>query len=37
MDTHIEMGKTEIKMNKPVYLGQTILDLTERYAAQVLN
>ena len=25
----IEMGKTEIKMNKPVYLGQTILDLSK--------
>ena len=23
----VEMGKTEIKMNKPVYLGQAILDL----------
>ena len=23
------MGKTEIKMNKPVYLGQAILDLSE--------
>ena len=23
---HVEMGKTEIKRNKPVYLGQTILD-----------
>ena len=25
----IEMGKTEIKMNKPVYLGQAILDLSK--------
>ena len=25
----VEMGKTEIKMNKPVYLGQTILDLSK--------
>ena len=25
----VEMGKTEIKMNKPVYLGQAILDLSE--------
>ena len=24
-----EMGKTEIKMNKPVYLGQSILDLSK--------
>ena len=24
-----EMGKTEIKMNKPVYLGQLILDLSK--------
>ena len=24
-----EMGKTEIKMNKPVYLGQAILDLSK--------
>ena len=24
-----EMGKTELKMNKPVYLGQTILDLSK--------
>ena len=23
----VEMGKTEIKMNKPVYLGQVILEL----------
>ena len=23
------MGKTEIKMNKPVYLGQTVLDLSK--------
>ena len=23
----MEMGKTEIKMNKPVYLGQVLLDL----------
>ena len=22
----VEIGKTEIKMNKPVYLGQTILE-----------
>ena len=25
----VEMGKTEIKMNKPVYLGQAILDLSK--------
>ena len=25
----MEMGKTEIKMNKPVYLGQAILDLSK--------
>ena len=25
----VEIGKTEIKMNKPVYLGQTILDLSK--------
>ena len=25
----VEMGKTEIKMNKPVYLGQEILDLSK--------
>ena len=25
----VEMGKTDIKMNKPVYLGQTILDLSK--------
>ena len=25
----IEMGKTEIRMNKPVYLGKTILDLSK--------
>ena len=25
----VEMGKTEIKMNKPVYLGQPILDLSK--------
>ena len=25
----VEMGKTEIKMNKPVYLGQTVLDLSK--------
>ena len=25
----VEMGKIEIKMNKPVYLGQTILDLSK--------
>ena len=25
----MEMGKTEIKMNKPVYLEQAILDLSE--------
>ena len=25
----LEMGKTEIKMNKPVYLGQAILDLSK--------
>ena len=24
----VEMGKTEIKMNKPVYLGQAIMDLS---------
>ena len=24
----VEMGKTEIKMNKPVYLGQAILELS---------
>ena len=24
-----EMGKTEINMNKPVYLGQAILDLSK--------
>ena len=24
----IEMGKTDIKMNKPVYLNQAILDLS---------
>ena len=26
---YVEMGKTEIKMNKPVYLGQAILDLSK--------
>ena len=26
----VEMGKTEIKMNKPVYLGQAILDLGKK-------
>ena len=25
----VEMGKTEIKMNKPVYLGQAILELSK--------
>ena len=25
----VEMGKKEIKMNRPVYLGQTILDLSK--------
>ena len=25
----VEMGKTEIKMNNPVYLGQAILDLSK--------
>ena len=25
----VEMGKTEIKMNKSVYLGQAILDLSK--------
>ena len=25
----VEMGKTEIKINKSVYLGQTILDLSK--------
>ena len=25
----VEMGKTEIKMNKPVYLGQAILYLSK--------
>ena len=25
----VEMGKTEIKMNKPVYIGQAILDLSK--------
>ena len=25
----VEMAKTEIKMNKPVYLGQAILDLSK--------
>ena len=25
----VEMGKTEITMNKPVYLGQEILDLSK--------
>ena len=25
----VEMGKTEIMMNKPVYLGQVILDLSK--------
>ena len=25
----VEMGKREIKMNKPVYLGQEILDLSK--------
>ena len=25
----VEMGKREIMMNKPVYLGQAILDLTK--------
>ena len=25
----VEMGKTEILMNKPVYLGQVILDLSK--------
>ena len=25
----VEMGKTEIKMNKPVYLGQAMLDLSK--------
>ena len=26
----MEMKKTEIKMNKPIYLGQAILDLVKR-------
>ena len=26
----VEMGKTEIKMNKPMHLGQTLLDLSKR-------
>ena len=26
----VEMGRTEIKMNKPVYLGRAILDLSKR-------
>ena len=26
----VEMGKTEITMNKPVYIGQAILDLSKR-------
>ena len=26
----VETGKTEIKMKKPVYLGQAILDLSKR-------
>ena len=25
----VEMGKTDIKMNKPVYIGQVILDLSK--------
>ena len=25
----VEMGKTEIKMTKPVYLGQAIFDLSK--------
>ena len=25
----VKMGKTEIKMNKPVYLGQAMLDLSK--------
>ena len=25
----VEMGKTKIMMNKPVYLGQAILDLSK--------
>ena len=25
----VEMGKTEVKMNKPVYIGQAILDLSK--------
>ena len=25
----VEIGKTKIKVNKPVYLGQAILDLSE--------
>ena len=28
----VEMGKTEIKMNKSVYLGQAILDLSKATA-----
>ena len=27
----VELGKTEIKMNKPVYLGQVILDLSKTF------
>jgi len=35
----VEMGKTEITMNKPVYLGQTILDLSKTlmYEFQLLQ
>lgn len=25
----VKLGKTEVKMSKPVYLGQTILDLNK--------
>ena len=27
----MEMKKTEVKMNKPVYLGQAVLDLSKTY------
>ena len=30
----VEMGKNEIKINKPVYLGQAILDLSEALVYQ---
>ena len=30
----VEMRKTEIKMNKPVHLGQAILDLSKRLMSE---